>query len=500
MGMSNSNYKIEKIIGKLNFNKHPILNQNYTTRLAYVSFLAAALRFGKRNELQVNDILTTYIHIFDIKVTDFNELLNIDNKHGSDVFIRILRLLGFTDISERKMKFNHSYCSKLLLGEMLLFDLNESGDFFNNIIVRLYAEYFEIPIIFVEHIKALLIKMVSNEDVKDLLKLKKNESFKYFFDCMKDYRKHEATDTINVTVIATMSSGKSTLLNALIGKKKFPSENKACTSKYLEFKNNPKLSRELGFASGEHLDSRWNISYDEIRSWNRDAEIDRIELEGMMNSYSMLKKAKISFIDTPGTNNSRDNQHGVITRKILHQRNSNVILYILNATNLAADDDSQLLKEVVKELGNQQIIFLLNKTDQMDLDADDDITDSLRIARAYVMEHGVISPTIIPISTYAAGLFRYILDGGSLTNREKRDALALFRLFQSPKYDMNRYIDKSLIKSLPQSAINVRSHKNIQIDSELLSSKVIYEAMKKTGIHILERLLLQISSISQIGR
>ncbi|MGG1639107.1 dynamin family protein [Paenibacillus sp. NRS-1760] len=493
-----SNYKLEMFLAKRDLGKHPVLNQFYSTKMAYLSFLFAGLRTGRRDEHQIRDIMSAYYLNFGIKEKDINQLNNIEYQDETELFNCLLQQLGFTDL--RKLKFKNSYCSRLLLGEILFFDLKDSNEFQHNGFIHLLADYFEIPMTYVEKVKSILVKIASNEDVNGLLKPKKMESFKYFNDCMKGYRKHQLVNGINITVIATMSSGKSTLLNALIGKKIFPSENKACTSKYLKFTNNAKLSREAGLATGKYLDSRWNITYNDIRRWNLDSEIDRIEIEGMMNPYSMLRKTKISLIDTPGTNNSRDKQHGVVTREILLQRNSDVILYILNSTNLASNDDSDLLKEVVRQLGNTKIIFLLNKTDQLDLDADDDIVDSLSIARDYVMEHGIVSPTIIPISSYAAGLYRYILDGRSLTNKEKSDALALLKLFKNPKYDMNKYIDKKLIKSLSQPAINVRTNKNIQIDSEYLSSKVIYETMKKTGIYVLESLLFQISNIPQNGR
>lgn len=487
------NHKVEKIIGYLDLNKHPVIRQSYNFRFTYMSFLSAALRIGARHKDQINDILSTYKNQFAIKDSDYNELLNIDFNDGEELFYIILRILGFSSSSFKSKKFKDSYCNKLLFGEMLLFDLNDSNEFNHNTIARLYADYFEISLTFEDEIKSLLNKMVSNEDVKGLLKPKEMEPIKYFHECTKAYWVQEKKNSTKVTVIATMSSGKSTLLNALLGKKVFPSENKACTSKYLKFSNKFKMSREIGIAAGKHLEIRWNFTYEDITRWNIDSDIDRIEIEGKMNSFSILKKLNISFIDTPGTNNSRDRQHEVVTQKILQQKNSDIILYVLNATNLASDDDSILLRQVVKELGNQRIIFILNKTDQLDLDADDSITDSLSIAKEYVMEHGIVSPTIIPISSYAAGLFRYILDSKPLTKREKRDALTLLELFQIPQYDMNRYIDRNLIKSLPQSTISVKTHKNIQLDDELISSRKIYEAMKKTGIHSLERLLLQIS-------
>lgn len=497
VGVGNSYYKIEKIISNFVVDKHPVKKESYSMRLAYLSFLCAALRFGRRNEKQIIDILRIYHLAFDIKENDYNDLMNIEFEDGIDHLHTLLLFLGFSEPLRRK-KFIESSCSNLLLGEMLLFDLDNSNEFDNNIFVRLYADYLKVPITYEEEIKELLIRIVSNEDIKGWFKPKRMRPLKYFLNGMKEYQRQQQIDPTHVAVIATMSSGKSTLLNALIGKKVFPSGNKACTSKQLQFANYPKLSRDIGIVLEGYPDSRWNVSYDDIAHWNLDSRINRIEVDGQMNPYSLLKKMNVTFSDTPGTNNSRDRQHGAITQEILKQRNSNVILYVLNATNLASDDDRNLLRKVIKELGNQNIIFVLNKIDQLDLDADDNITDSLNIARDYVMEHGIKSPTIIPISSYAAGLFRYILDGRVLTNKETRDALTLLELFQIPEYDMNRYVDKALVKSLPQSAVFIRKHKNLQLNHEHIHSKAIHEAIKRTGIHMLERLLL--NSIPHNGR
>lgn len=491
MNLGALNYKVERISGFLNLENHPAIRQGYEVRLAYISFLSAALRVGARNEEQVNDVLSTYKRHFGITDCDNNQLQNIMGEGEGELFSSMLQQLGYSSDSLKCRKFKESACSKLLLGEMLFFELNDTYKFNFNPILRLYADFCEVPQAMEAEIKSLLIKMIAGADVKGLLKLKRMEVFKYFQNAANAYWAQEQADAVHVTVIATMSSGKSTLLNALIGKKVFPSENKACTSTYLKFTNRPKLLRETGLAAGKHPDFRWNLTYDDIARWNSDSGIERIEVEGKMNSVSMLKRNNVSFIDTPGTNNSRNREHEAVTRGILEQKNSDVILYVLNATNLAPDDDKILLQQVVKHLGNQQIIFLLNKADQLDLEADDNLTESLAVARSHVMELGIDSPVIVPISSYAAGLFRNILGNSPLTKRESRDALSLLELFRIPQYDMNRYVDRSLVKLLPPSAVHVRAHRTIQVGNKFISSREIVEAMKKTGIHILERLLLQ---------
>lgn len=485
------NYRVEKISGFLDLENHPVRRQVYEFRLAYIAFLSAALQAGSRNAEQVNNILSTYKWHFGITDSDNNQLKCVGFKEKEELLSSVLQLLDYSENSSKGRKFKESSCSKLLLGEMLFFELNDDYKFNLNPFIHMYASFLEVPQAKESEIKSLLIKMILGEDVKGLLKPKRMEVFKYLQNAANASRVQELTDSAHVTVIATMSSGKSTLLNALIGKKIFPSENRACTSTYLKFTNRPKIVRETGLATGNHSDSRWDLTYEDIASWNSSSGIERIEVEGKMNSVSMLKKHSVSFVDTPGTNNSRNRNHEAVTQGVLVQKNSDVILYVLNATNLAPDDDKTLLQQVIKHLGDQQIIFLLNKTDQLDLEADDNITESLSIARSHVMELGILSPIIIPISSYAAGLFRNILDNSLLTKRETRDALSLLELFRIPEYDMNRYVDRGLMKSLPQSSIRVGSYRTIQVGQKFVNSREIVAAIKKTGIHILERLLLQ---------
>ncbi|GIP45121.1 hypothetical protein J45TS6_35800 [Paenibacillus sp. J45TS6] len=488
--------RAERISGFLNLENHPVRRKNYKFRVTYFTLLYAALQAGARNEEQVKDILNTYRKYFIIKDSDYYQIQTFIDEGNEKLFDYLRSLI-------EDEKFTQSVYSKLLFGEMLFFELNGNDEFNFNSIIRLYADYCKFPQSMEVEIKSLLIKMIAGEEVEGLFKLKRLKVFKYLQNAVNAYLLQEQVKSFNVTVIATMSSGKSTLLNALLGKKIFPSENKACTSTCLKFTNRPKQVREIGLATGQHTDTRWNLTYDDIARWNGDSGIEQIEVEGNMNSISMLKKFNISFIDTPGTNNSRNRHHEEITQEILEQKKSNVILYVLNAANLAPEDDKILLQQVIKHLGDQQIIFLLNKTDQLDLEAEDSIAESLNIAKSHLMELGVASPVIVPISSYAAGLFRDILDNRALTKRETRDALTLLELFRIPLYDMNQYIDRNLTKSLPPSVVRFKLHRNIQIGNNYINSKVIDEAIKKTGIHIVERLLLQSikeSSISDNGR
>ena len=54
-----------------------------------------------------------------------------------------------------------------------------------------------------------------------------------------------------IGVFATMSAGKSTLINALVGYNLCPSQNQACTAKVLKFTNNDELEHPIGVSGIE---------------------------------------------------------------------------------------------------------------------------------------------------------------------------------------------------------------------------------------------------------
>ena len=61
----------------------------------------------------------------------------------------------------------------------------------------------------------------------------------YLADGWKQNRAFLKSDPIKVIVTANMSAGKSTLLNALVGKKVNKTQNEACTAKIHYIKNKP---------------------------------------------------------------------------------------------------------------------------------------------------------------------------------------------------------------------------------------------------------------------
>ncbi len=95
-----------------------------------------------------------------------------------------------------------------------------------------------------------------------------------------------------INVVATMSSGKSTLINALLGKKLFPSRNEACTSSIIEILDTDQDMYTATVYDGNNniaeeqqkmLNEKKEVSLEDIDILNQDPEIARISIEGDMH-------------------------------------------------------------------------------------------------------------------------------------------------------------------------------------------------------------------------
>ncbi len=229
-----------------------------------------------------------------------------------------------------------------------------------------------------------------------------------------------------VSVIATMSSGKSTLINSLLHTELLPSENKACTATIARIFDNDQMDgyeAECYDASKKVVYSRAPINSEMIRAYNADESVQYIDIEGSIPSIPS-NKIRLCLIDTPGPNNSRNENHERLTRSIIKRTNS-VILYVMNATQIGINDDHQLLYDISNEMkraGKQsrdRFIFVINKCDALDEEKGETIDKLLRDIREYLKGFGIEEPTLIPTSARLALLIRKNRKGDKLSRKER---------------------------------------------------------------------------------
>lgn len=218
-----------------------------------------------------------------------------------------------------------------------------------------------------------------------------------------------------IHVIATMSSGKSTLINALLREELMPSQNEACTAIITEILDD----KEKDFSAvaynhnGKAVRTIPRLTYDIMRNLNHDDDnISRVFVQGNI-PFLEATETKLCMVDTPGTDSALNKHHRDITYRNITSAANNLILYILDYTQLAVTGDEILLNHVAEEIKKggretrDRFIFVLNKIDAKK--NNDSVTHAIEVARAYLHKHGIDDPQIFPCSAFTALGLRTLL-------------------------------------------------------------------------------------------
>jgi predicted GTPase len=313
-----------------------------------------------------------------------------------------------------------------------------------------------------------------------------NESLKPAVEQIINNFRNIMNSEVKIAVIATMSSGKSTLINAMIGEELLPSRNSACTATITHLKNNDLMAGK-DWLAGWYDINRKLIGYSSVtpelmERLNNDECISDICIEG---DFPNIKSKYFPLIitDTPGPNNSRTESHKEHTYRIIRNNNAikPVVLYVLNATQLEIHDDDELLTMVAKELydpGEQskdRFIFVVNKMDILDEERGEKTRDTLNSVKQYLKKHGIENPNIYPVAAEMCKVLRMFENGKKLTKNQQRVKINC-DLF-------NDFEDKHLEKFAPLTPSNQRKMQELL---KAADGDCYKEAEIHTGIPALE--------------
>lgn len=263
--------------------------------------------------------------------------------------------------------------------------------------------------------------------------------------------KYQSQRGKQVLVVANVSAGKSTLINALVGYRLNKTRTTACTNKLCYIYNKPVEDGVLSCNNrGEYFYSN------NIESASSDFA-DKISLK----FNSTLNNEKICLIDTPGINNAEDSNHRKITEDAIKSDNYDTIIYVSNCQYFGTTDERSLL-ELLKKHSKKPVIFVLNQLDRFK-QKEDSIGKMLCDYYADLEKIGFKNPTMIPVSGHTALLFK--LSDSVLDDEDLYDKETLKLKFQKEYYDLQSY---SLAKGKSITLLN------------------------KSGIDYLEKAILQI--------
>ncbi|WP_317311682.1 dynamin family protein [Clostridium thermobutyricum] len=255
-------------------------------------------------------------------------------------------------------------------------------------------------------------------------------------DKIKNIGEEIKNSEFRVNVIATMSSGKSTLINSMIGKELLPSKNEACTAKISKIKNSNSIKEfkcECKDEEGKIIYKEKEVSLEDLKKYNEDEKVSILNIEGPMKEI-LNQKMKLVLVDTPGPNNAMDEHHRDVTNRIIEDKEKSVVIYVINATQFGINDDANLLLQISNEMsrGDKQIrdrfLFVINKCDELDVEKGETIDKLLDSVREYLSKYGIEEPNLFPLSAEMAKLIRMDKEGEKLSRKEK-SFLDLYKYF-----------------------------------------------------------------------
>ena len=246
------------------------------------------------------------------------------------------------------------------------------------------------------------------------------------------YQKERKND-FDMAVVATMSSGKSTLINALLGCDLLPAANKATTAKITRIHDRDTqegFTVECSTRQGEVLYKSRPATPELLDEYNSDDKVFYVDLDGDIPgiSGSMLR---LNILDTPGPNNSATQEHRDVTNTVLHDKERQpIILYVMDSTKPEVESDADLLKsiaEAIKRGGKQtqeRFVFVMNKADSIDVEKEETVKKIIQDRLNYLDKLGINATQIIPVSSEAAKIFRMEMNGQKLTRTQQGNLMS----------------------------------------------------------------------------
>lgn len=303
----------------------------------------------------------------------------------------------------------------------------------------------------------------------DILK----DNVKHTFSTIFNILKYNQMTQKHIAVISTMSSGKSTFINALIGDEIFPETQSACTAKITSIYDNDAMDRISGIAfyGNEIKQAKITINKDVAKNWNDNKDIDKIVFEGNLKNIFNHNQV-VAIHDTPGTNFSSDEEHKKITLNFLKETKLDVVIFLINIMYAGTNDLLDLLEQTFEITKNRniQMVFVLNKIDAIDTQRES-LDEIIKNTKKFIQNTGFKNPKLIVTSAKAAKLFKMALDG----------CFDKFSKHEKKNFDL--FLDIFLKDS-------IRNFDNkTKIEAKECYKKDIVNALKNTNFYNVEKII-----------
>lgn len=280
-----------------------------------------------------------------------------------------------------------------------------------------------------------------------------------------------------VNVVATMSSGKSTLINALLGQQLMPAANEATTATIVKIVDTDQNHfSAIGYdKSGNKVKVIEKVTLEDMKALNDDLKVSEVIIKGKIDFVSSAGM-KLVLVDTPGPNNSRDKRHEEMTYKMIADSDKSLVLYVMNGQQLGINDEKIFLDYVCQNMkkggkqSRERFIFAVNKMDAFKPkdEGEDCIERALNSVKLGLEDRGIYNPNIFPV-TAAAALEKRIEDDEPMAIDNFRRGVKKYRALHFDNYYQYSHLPQAVRRRIEKWIETTEGDDQMEIHTGIVS-------------------------------
>lgn len=306
-------------------------------------------------------------------------------------------------------------------------------------------------------------------------------------DAIKDAFEKAFNEELDVNVVATMSAGKSTLINALIGKKLMPSKNGACTATITKIQDDDDNTFKAVALdkNGTEIAHYSILEYKNMMLLNKNEQVSEILVKGNI-PFVTSDEVSLVLIDTPGPDNARDQKHGLVTARALDQSSKMLVMFVMNGGKLHDEAQDAFLKKIAKSMNvegkqaKERFLFVINKMDSYDEEDDDIANETIPETIEYLESIGIREPNVFPAAAEPALLIRRYMN-----SHDEEEKNSIYEKLEPIAKKMIRQ-DQLHLEKYPKLASSCKEIIDIELAETINKNDIIGQALIHSGIRGIE--------------
>lgn len=211
-------------------------------------------------------------------------------------------------------------------------------------------------------------------DIKSLLQAECIAANEKIIKLLRDLYADISNDSFNIVVLGEFKRGKSTFINALLGKSLLPMDILPETAVINEIKYGQEASVLVEYSDGQIEKGRPDYEYlKQFSARQNNNNIDNIKCIKIKYPVNFLSN-NTTLVDTPGVSDLSE-QRAEITYSYIPK--ANVVVFLLDACSPLKATEYNFIEDKIIPLGINNIMFIANRYDFVDEDEEPDYLPEL---------------------------------------------------------------------------------------------------------------------------